>query len=389
MESAAFPLPPSWRLGNTGNMLRYLIPSLALVLLPATTVAQEDIVLPTEMCRNYFFVPLVVSPQDGRPETEAGRTLWMLYDTGAAVTHIDPDSIARVANMDVSRINRINVTNATMGALAINRLPANVTDLDHLTVGLGREIDGILGYTVFRDFLMTLDYEAGAIRLTRGELPRPDNETVFNANGPDVRPWIRLDIDGRNRRILIDSGAAATPLAVNRLSGYELTDEPRPIGASIRFSTIEYREGGRLNGDAGMGDFVFEQPLIEEVPGTEILGGMMMRHFNWTFDQENERVRIERIEGEGPIPMDAEITHGLALRPSGLHVVIEDILPGGRGVEAGLQRGDVLTHLNGLPFAERGCRIGDGDETPTSITLTRVREGEAADVILPLVTLVD
>jgi len=370
-------------------MLKHLTPALALILLPATAMAQNEIVLPTEMCRDYFFVPLVVSAQEGRPETDDGRTLWMLYDTGASVTHIDRDALERVANMDTSGLSRVNVTNAAMGALAINRLPANVTDLDHLTVGLGREIDGILSYTVFRDFLMTLDYETGVIRLNQGELPRPDNQTVFNANGRDVRPWIRLDIDGRDRRILIDSGAAATPLALNRLRRHRLTDDARPIGASVRFSTIEYREGGRLEGDVGMGDFVFEQPLVEEVPGTELFGGMMMRHFNWTFDQHNERVRVERIEGDGPIPMDAEIVHGLALRPEGPHVVVEDLLPGSRGAEAGLQRGDVLTHLDGRPFAERGCGTRRGGEMPSSVIFTRVRDGEAVDIVLPMVTLVE
>jgi len=370
-------------------MLKHLTPALALLSLSSVAVAQVDIVLPTEMCRGYFLVPLVVSAQEGRPETEEGRTLWLIYDTGASVTHIDPDSIARVANMDASSLDRINVTNASMGELAINRLPARISELDHLSVGLGREIDGILGYTVFRDFLMTLDYENGAIRLESGELPRPDNRTIFNINGRDVRPWIRLDLPGRDRRILIDSGAAVTPLALNRLGRYPLTDEARPIGASIRFAHIEYREGGRLDGDVGLGEFVFESPLVEEVPGTELLGGMMMRHFNWTFDQRNERVRIERIEGDGPIPMAAEIVHGLALRPEGQNVVIEELLPGGRGEDVGLQRSDVLTHVNGQPFAERGCSEVSGEDVSPSITLTRVRDGETADVVLPLVTLVE
>lgn len=369
-------------------MPKHLIPVLALLFLPFAADAQEEYVIPTEMCRDYFFVPLVVSAQEGRPESDADRTLWLIYDTGASRTHIDPDSIARVANMDVSGVDSVNITNASMGPLAIHRLPAGVTDLDHLSVGLGREIDGILGYTVFRDFLMTLDYEAGLIRLTEGELPRPDNETVFSTRGPGVRPFLQVDIDGRTRRLLIDSGAAGTPLAVQNLDRYNLTEAPRPVGASIRFSRIEYRDGGRLADHARIGPHVFEQPLIEDLPETEIIGGMMMRHFNWTFDMENDRVRIERIAGEGSIPMDAEIVHGLALRPEGQNMVVQDILPGSRGREAGLQRGDVLTRYEGRPFAERGCTPA-AEALPAAITLTRRRDGVSEDVQLPLVTLVD
>lgn len=351
-------------------------------------MAQDEIVIPTEMCRDYFFVPIVVSARPDRPESDSDRTLWLIYDTGAERTYIDPDSIERVANMDVSDLDGVNITNATMGPLDINRLPVRLSQLDHLTVGLGREIDGILGYTFFRDFLMTLDYETGTIRLTEGELPRPDNEAVFSTRGPGVRPFLQVDIDGRTRRLLIDSGAAGTPLAVQNMDRYNLTETPRPVGASIRFSRIEYRDGGRLAGNARLGAHVFEQPLIEDLPETEIIGGMMMRHFNWTFDMRNERVRIERIAGDGPIPMDAEIVHGLALRPEGQNMVVQDILPGSRGHEAGLQPGDVLTRYEGRPFAERGCTPA-AEALPAAITLTHLRDGVSDDVRLPLVTLVD
>jgi hypothetical protein len=364
--------------------------ALFFVLLSSPAFAQDDAwTLPTEMCRDYFFVPLVVSAQPGRPESDEGRTLWMLYDTGASTTHVDPDSVERVSGLNTSGLERVNITNATMGPLEVNRLPARLSQLDHLTVGLGREIDGILGYTVFQDFLMTLDYEAGAIRLARGALPRPDNRSVFSTRGPGVRPFLRLDIDGRERRILIDSGAAGTPLALNRLGRYTLTDAPRPIGASIRFAHIEYRRGGRLDGEVRLGEFVFERPLVEEVPETELFGGMLMQHFNWTFDIENERVRIERIDGDGAIGMAAEVTHGLALRPQADGLVIEAILPGSRAGEAGLADGDVLTHFDGRPVADRGCGPEDGEAVPDTLTVRRVRNGEAVDIVLPLVTLVE
>lgn len=371
-------------------MIRHTLPALAVLLLSPFAAAQEtEWVVPTEMCRDYFFVPLVVSAQPGRPETDEGRTLWLIYDTGASQTHIDPDSLARVTNMNVSGLERVNITNAAMGPLNINRLPARLDQLGHLGVALGRPIDGILGYTAYGDFLTTLDYENGVIRLTEGSLPRPDNREIFSTRGPDVRPFLQMDIDGRRRRVLIDSGAAGTPLALNDIDRYDLTADARAIGASIRFRHIEYRQGGRLDGDVQVGPLTFERPLVEEVPETEILGGMLMRHFNWTFDIENERVRIERIAGEGPIPMEAETVHGLALRPEAGAVVVDAILPGSQAAEAGLAVGDVLTHFDGLPVAERGCGLTDEEAQPSSITVRRVRDGEAEDIVLPLVTLVE
>lgn len=356
----------------------------------AQQVGQDETwLVPTEMCRDYFFVPIVVSAQPGRPDDEGGRTLWMLYDTGASATFVDPDSIERVADMTVRGADRVNIRNAQTGPVAINRMPVRLSDLDHLSVGLGREIDGILAVDAFDDFLLTLDYENGALRLTRGALPRPDGVSVFSTRGPGVRPFLTVDIAGRSRRVLIDSGAAGAPLALNRLDRYPLTEPARPIGASIRFSRIEYREGGRLDGEARFGPFVLNAPLMEEVPETELLGGMIMRHFNWTFDLENERVRIERITGDGPIRLPPETTHGLALRPEGGVLVVQAVLPGSGAAEAGLAAGDVLTHFDGRPVANRGCQTSDADETPDSLTVTRVRDGEAVDVVVPLVTLVE
>jgi len=372
---------------NTDRMLKHLRSALILFFLPAAATAQDAHVVPTEMCRDYFFVPVVMAAREDRAADQAGRTLWFLFDTGAAVTHVDPGAIERITGRDVSDQRRVAITDAHAGPVAFNRLPARVSELDHLSVALGREIDGILGFTAFEDFLLTLDYGSEEMRIESGTLPRPDNETIFNASGPDARPWIRLRLPGRSQRILIDSGAAATPLALNRLDRYPLTDDARAIGASVRFRHIEYRQGGRLDGDARLGDFVFDQPLVEEVPGTELFGGMLMRHFVWTFDQDNERVRIQRIEGDGSIPMDAEITHGLALRPVGDHVQIEHILDGSHAEDAGLQVGDIITHLDGLPMRNRGCGIED--ETPDSVVMTRLRDGDSVDVVLPLVTLVD
>lgn len=354
---------------------------------PRDAATSAPLTMPSQMCRGYYFVPLTVSAQPDRPERAEDRTLWMLYDTGASTTYVDPDAIERVTVQDAAGMRRVNFANAAMGPLSVNRLPARVRDLDHLSVALGREIDGILSFDVFKDFLLTLDYGVREIHLAEGALPEPDGKTVFDAAGRDKRPWLRVVWPSRTRRMLIDSGAAGTPFALNRLKRYPLTAAPVEIGASVRFTRIEYRTGGRLDGEARIGPFVFDRPLVEEVPETELIGAKIMRHFVWTFDQRNKRVRIDRIEGSGPIAQAAEVTHGLALRPASPHLVIEALLPGSAAAEAGLAPGDVLTHFDGRPVADRGC-AWTPDARPETLHVTRLRDGEAMDVDLPLVTLV-
>ncbi|HAQ36421.1 MAG: hypothetical protein CMF74_11430 [Maricaulis sp.] len=337
--------------------------------------------VPTENCRGYFFVPITLSPRDGYPED---RTLWFLYDTGASTTHVDPDSLTRVSNRDFSGLNRVDIVDATAGEVTYHRLPARVTELDHLSIALGREIDGILAYEAFGEYLVTLDYSDHSIRLEAGELPRPDGDTVFSARGRDSRPWIDVHFPGRTRRMLIDSGAAQTVLAVNRLDRYPTITPPRQVGASVRFRRIEYRDGARLDGDARLGPFTLPSPQVEEVPETEIIGGLVMQYFAWTFDTDNDRVRIEPIEGAA-VEFPPERSLGLAYRPVRDGLQVEAVLDG-FDESVDITQGDIVTHWNGRPVRERGCGDLDG---ASSVTLTRQRDGDSVQVDVPVLILVE
>ena len=45
-----------------------------------------------------------------------------------------------------------------------------------------------MGFTVFDDVLLTLDYSNHEMRLDRGQLPPPDGETIFDGMDPIIAP---------------------------------------------------------------------------------------------------------------------------------------------------------------------------------------------------------
>ena len=358
-----------------------MMSALVLGTLLAGTAAADPIEVPTEMCRGYFFVPISLADREGYPED---RTLWFLYDTGASTTYVDPDAIERVSGQSMDGLDRVNITGATAGPVNYNRLPARLTDLDHLSIALGREIDGILAYDGFDDYLVTLDYAAGQIRLETGRLPRPDGDVVFSTRGRDDRPWMEVEFPNRSRRMLIDSGAAAAVFAVNDIERYPLTDPPRRVNAATRFNRIEYRDGSRIDGAVRLGPFVLPSPQVEEVPETELIGGEVMQHFTWTFDFDRERVQIER-RSDTELVFPPEPSLGLSLRPvaAGLHV--EAVLDGAaEGID--IVEGDVITHWNGRPVRDRGCGERNVGEV---VRMTRVRGSDSAEVDVPVVVLVE
>ena len=179
-----------------GAFLANLVPHFSAT---AVTFAQQDdstIIVPTEMCRGNFLIPLTLAPREGYAED---RTLWLLYDTGAGATYIDPDSIERVTGRRLRVGQRPNIRNATAGAVNYDPIRIRIQELDHLSHALGRQVDGIMGFTVFDDVLLTLDYSNDEMRLDRGQLPPPDGETVFDADGPNYLPWMTIEFSNRSQ----------------------------------------------------------------------------------------------------------------------------------------------------------------------------------------------
>lgn len=369
-------------------LFRVLVWVLALssvIVLPANADSEaEPIVVPTEVCGDYFFIPITLAPKQGYPED---RTLWFLYDTGASISTIDPKSIERVSRITVKTGQWASISDASAGPIKINKMRALVQNLTHLSLAMGREIDGILSFTTFNDFLLTLDYQRHEIHLERGELPGPDNESVFSTKGPDARPWLTVEFSNRKRRMLVDSGAAKSGLVVQEIDRFETMAPAVPFGASVRLTEIEIRSGARAESDARLGPFVLQTPILESTPNTELIGGDIMRYFNWTFDQSNKRVRMVPHQANEPIIFEPIIGHGMVMIPKTGGFKVDSILENTPAAAANIQPNDVVTHYNGVPIAECGC-----DENlyhSKKLTVTLQRRGEELTVELLLLPMVE
>jgi len=343
---------------------------------PAGAADARGGLVPAALCRGFWLMPVELE----RGPSGVQRTLWFLHDTGASSTFVDPESIERVSGQRLETGRRVTITNARSGALMINRLSARVTDLDHLSIGLGRPIDGIMSVYALDGLLLTLDYPAGEMRVSPGALPRPDGETVFSTRGPDGRPWLRVDLAGRERPLLIDSGAGRLTMAVNHIDRFDLMDEPRVLTSAVRFDRIERRRIARLDGDAVVAGLRVETPVLEEVPRSELLGGEILRHFVITLDQANKRVRFEPA-ASGPIPAEDHVELGAALRPVADGLEVLEVYPDTPAQAAGVLAGDLITHYDAAPIAERGCvNTTDG----RGLTLTVRRNAMVRDIAVSL-----
>lgn len=350
---------------------------------PHRVVASDkpETILPTKACRSFFLLPLEL---DGR----ADRTLWLIYDTGAATTVIDPDSLAAMTKWQRGDRKRIKFDNLQCGDVTLRGLRARVQELDHIGRALGHPVDGILGYTAFSKVLLTLDYNKMEMRVQKGELPAPDNREVFRLLRKEKkRPWLNAYIGKRRLPILIDSGSSSG-FSFNDADRWDWQIDPVTVSASTHIRTVAKKKAGRLAGDINVAGAVFPQPILQITKGTELIGTKVMKNFTWTFDQKNRRVRIVRTNAER---LTTPSLHGtgvlFAPRERGFEII--HLVATTPAANAGLKTGDLVTAIDGVPVFERECQSSmPSDDNAKTIVYTYERDGRGGNVTIPMSILV-
>ena len=154
---------------------------------------------------------------------------------------------------------------------------------------------GMLGFTLFRDFLLTLDYVNGRMILAEGELTPDGEKSVLPFRMPDGVPIARLKIGGRDVEAQIDSGGAGLSLPERLIPQLRLSAAPTLFANGESLSTRFQIKVARLAGDVQLGDITLDQPWVEINPAFPLanFGSCPLQHFTVTFDQENKLVRLD------------------------------------------------------------------------------------------------
>ena len=331
----------------------------------------EERVIPSNDCMGLWIVP--VSYGD-----DPDQTLHLVLDTGASHSAVDPDSIRRATGRKARAGKKVKLKNGSAGPLALRKITVEVHEMDHLMRVIGAPMDGILGFDTFRGMLLTLDYPKREVRVSRGSLPEPDNETVFRDYGKS-RPYLAVPVGDERVAVLVDSGSTGE-LTLRESDDLHWEFEPVEVRASVRYKGIRLDRAGRLADDLIYGPLTLEKPVTEVVEdGTRLAGFKILRRFVWTFDGKSKRIRMLP-DSDTPIHSEPARGHGLALRPIEEGLEVARVFPGMPGEQAGLRIGDVIVAIDGEPVWERGCvSVNDAGAEPTS-TWSVDRNGEILDV---------
>lgn len=153
---------------------------------------------------------------------------------------------------------------------------------------------GVLGFTLFKAYLLTLDYPGHRMILTTGAIAQDGAGSELPFRMPDGVPIVSLRIDGQHVEAQIDSGGTGLSLPEQVARGQKFLSTPAEFGNAESLSTRFQIKAARLRPDVRLGHYAFKQAFVEINPAFPLVnvGSTPLKSFVITFDQEKMLLRL-------------------------------------------------------------------------------------------------
>ncbi|NBQ58380.1 MAG: hypothetical protein EBU32_08385 [Opitutaceae bacterium] len=323
-----------------------------------TTLGSPLIVLPAQRLGTFLLI---------ESKWDRGGPWHFLIDTGANTTLVTPEFAQRYgykpdpatpvalvtiisADGQTLALPATTIRRLELGEARFENISARIYDCAALSAHLGVKIDGILGFPLFRETLLTLDY------------PR-DRIVLAPARGNPLIPGAAVPFNNANKTPLISVRLGDQPLVALLDSGSDAALSLNPVGLSPHFtygprqgSTVSTLTGdrpqsiGRLAESLNLADYLLPTPIIELSDELSAIGGAVLQNFSVTFDQERDRVTFYR-DSPAPIATEPRRSPGLSFSKTPAYWRVAGVVPGSAAANAAVERGDLITRINGEPVA--------------------------------------
>jgi hypothetical protein len=318
-----------------------------------TTIAREPVVLPAQMIGNFLVL-----------ETKWDRhgPYRFLIDTGSSVTLVTPalarrypgwsapSGARRVKGADgrIVELAEASLRRLELGGVRFDDVPVLVHDCAAVSAQLGVRIDGVLGFPLFRELRLTLDYPGRRVVLQRAAAAEPLEGTVLRFEDGGKVPLVPLKLGGRTLAALIDSGSdlaiSLNPVGLEPKFAFG----PVPGGTVATLAGDRTQRVGRLAETLALGDRSFPRPVVDLTDELTAIGAGVLRYFAVTFDPANDRVAFHRPERE-PIELPAQRTLGVSFTKTPAYWRVAGVIPNSPAERLGLRIGDLVARIDGEP----------------------------------------
>lgn len=295
-----------------------------------------------------------------------------LVDTGSSVTLVTPELAQRYAAKNMpppdtpevrvrsseggtTALRATTLTRIELGAARFSYVPALIYDCVPLSAQLGVKIDGVLGFPLFRETLLTLDYPHNRVLLQPGKSSAALPGSPIAFSDTSKMPVVPVRMGDRNFTALIDS-ASDDPISLN----------PAGLSPQFAFGPVVGPTVGTLTGDRVerlarlaetlyIGSYAVPRPVVAITDGLSALGGGILKYFTVTFDQEHGQVTFYR-DATDPIAVPGPRSTGLSFDKTPAYWRVVGVVPGSPASAAGVELGDIVTRIDGEAVAKWDTR---------------------------------
>ncbi len=211
------------------------------------------------------------------------------------------DSAANVTMLQTRVADELNLPTLRPGdtskLVAVRSIKIGGAHFEDVVVGAktrDEAIDGVIGFNLFADVLLTMDYPNQQVILRRGELPATNGKDIFKYGLDNRSPTLEITIGNERLNILVDTGARQALVIPNSIaSKLKFAGEliPGPKMSTFHTSASDSRIG-RLADELSMGIHKIAGTKVHVWEDVPVLGSDLFKDFVLTFDQKNLRLRI-------------------------------------------------------------------------------------------------
>ncbi len=325
--------------------------------------------IPFELFGDHIMIK--VSVDDSRP-------LDFIFDSGSGFTVIDND-IARELNLSGKKI-QMNQTSTVLELIKHNKLDINqfsmeknikvyATDLDHLEISLGRDIDGIVGYDLLHHHTIHLNYEQKEMDIyEHGKGPKTGDAVSFDLDTsiPVISGSVVLNNnEPHNANFYVITGAGTT-LDFNSPYARRF-DVVHKTGKHYSYLVKDITKDENLHYEGHVKSISFGTQKMDNIPigistadhGIQaspnvagILGNQILSMYNITFDVPGKILYFEKNSNYGK-KMDVNCSGiDLQLSPDKQKMLVHQVFENSPAARAGIKLNDELISVNNTPVSE-------------------------------------
>ncbi len=160
--------------------------------------------------------------------------------------------------------------------------------------------DGIIGLALFKDYLVTLDFPARMLRISREELPKADGAEILDYQLEHGVPSVELNVGTAKIMAHLDCGnmIGAFVLPTSFVEKLTQASEPKVVGRArsasgdMEIKQVQVKELVRL----GRHEFPEATITFPSLGDAGNVGYKILSQFAVTVDQQHQRVRLTRAE---------------------------------------------------------------------------------------------